>query len=88
MTKGCILPFLKKGDLGIAKNYLGITLTSIEAKIYTSLCYSTELNLKLRKLWERIEMVFEEINPRILYSLLDRSFIIIMDSNYNGKLVG
>ena len=32
-TKGCILPFLKKGDLGIAKNYRGITLTAIAAKI-------------------------------------------------------
>ena len=27
--KGCILPFPKKGDLGLAKNYRGITLTSI-----------------------------------------------------------
>ena len=26
--KGCILPFPKKGDLGLAKNYRGITLTS------------------------------------------------------------
>ena len=33
-TKGCILPFPKKGYLGIAKNYWGITLTSIVAKIY------------------------------------------------------
>ena len=32
--KGCILPFPKKGDLGLAKNYRGITLTSITAKIY------------------------------------------------------
>ena len=31
--KGCILPFPKKGDLGLAKNYRGITLTSIAAKI-------------------------------------------------------
>ena len=36
-TKGCILPFLKKGALGIAKNYRGITLTSIAAKIYNAL---------------------------------------------------
>ena len=36
-TKGCILPFPKKGDLGIAKNYRGITLTSIAAKIYNAL---------------------------------------------------
>ena len=35
--KGCILPFPKKGDLGLAKNYRGITLTSIAAKIYNAL---------------------------------------------------
>ena len=35
--KGCILPFPKKGDLGLAKNYRGITLTSIAAKIYNDL---------------------------------------------------
>ena len=35
--KGCILPFSKKGDLGLAKNYQGITLTSIVAKIYNAL---------------------------------------------------
>ena len=35
--KGCILPFPKMGDLGLAKNYQGITLTSIAAKIYNAL---------------------------------------------------
>ena len=35
--KGSILPFPKKGDLGLAKNYRGITLTSIAAKIYNAL---------------------------------------------------
>ena len=35
--KVCILPFPKKGDLGLAKNYRGITLTSIAAKIYNAL---------------------------------------------------
>ena len=35
--KGCILPFPKKGDLGLAKNCWGITLTSIAAKIYNAL---------------------------------------------------
>ena len=34
--KGCILPFSKKGDLGLAKNYQGITLTSIAVKIYNA----------------------------------------------------
>ena len=31
---GCLLPFPKKGDLGLPKNYRGITLTVIAAKIY------------------------------------------------------
>ena len=35
--KGCILPFPKKGNLGLAKNCRGITLTSIAAKIYNAL---------------------------------------------------
>ena len=35
--KGCILPLPKKGDFGLAKNYRGITLTSIAAKIYNAL---------------------------------------------------
>ena len=35
--KGCILPFPKKGDLRLAKNYQGIILTSIAAKIYNAL---------------------------------------------------
>ena len=35
--KGCILPFPKKGDFGLAKNYRDITFTSIAAKIYNAL---------------------------------------------------
>ena len=35
--KECILPFPQKGDLVLAKNYQGITLTSIAAKIYNAL---------------------------------------------------
>ena len=34
--KVCILPFPRKGDLGLTKNYRGITLTSIAAKIYNA----------------------------------------------------
>ena len=36
-TQNITLPFPKKGDLGLAKNYRGITLTSIAAKIYNAL---------------------------------------------------
>ena len=35
--EGCILPFHKKGNLGLAKNYRGITHASIAAKIYNAL---------------------------------------------------
>ena len=38
--KGCILLFPKKGDLGLAQNYRGITLTSIAAKIYNALLWN------------------------------------------------
>ena len=50
--KGCILPFPKKGDLELAKNYLGITLTSIAAKIYNALlrnCIVPKIDNILRK---------------------------------------
>ena len=36
-TKGCILPFPKKGDLSLHENYRGIKLTYIASKIYNSL---------------------------------------------------
>ena len=36
-TKGCILLFPKKREFRIAKNYWGITLTSMVAKIYNAL---------------------------------------------------
>ena len=51
-TKGCILPFPKKGDLGLAKNYRGITLTSIAAKIYNALlrnCIEPKIDNIFRK---------------------------------------
>ena len=50
--KGCILPFPKKGDLGLAKNYRGIALTSIAAKIYNAVqrkCIQTKIDNILRK---------------------------------------
>ena len=41
--KGCLLPFTKKGNLRLAKNYRGITLMAIVAKIYNAvLCNRIE----------------------------------------------
>ena len=50
--KGCILPFPKKGDLRLIKNYQGITLTSIAAKIYNAVLQNRiepKINNILRK---------------------------------------
>ena len=50
--KGCILPLPKKGDIGLAKNYRGMTLTSIAAQIY---------NVRLRN---RIELKIDNIRRK------------------------
>ena len=50
--KECILLFPKKGDIGLAKNYRGITLTSIAAKIYNARlrnCIEPKIDNILRK---------------------------------------
>ena len=52
MNEGMHPPLLKKGDLGLAKNYPGITLTSIAAKIYNALlrnCIEPKIDNILRK---------------------------------------
>ena len=61
-TKGGIFPFPKNGDFGIAKNYQGITLTSIAAKIYNTLLRN-RIEPKLRKYLWRTKMAFGEIDP-------------------------
>ena len=51
-TNGYILPLPKKGNIGIAKKYWGITLTSIAAKIYNALqlsCIEPEFEKVLKK---------------------------------------
>ena len=51
-TKGCILPFTKKSDLGIAKNNRAITLISIAGKIYNAQllnCIGPEIEKILKK---------------------------------------
>ena len=45
-TKGCTLPFPKKGDLRMTKNYRGITLIAIAAKIYNA--------IPLHRIWLKI----------------------------------
>ena len=61
--KGCILPFPKKVDLGLAKHYRGITLTSIAAKIYNALLRN-RIKPKIDDILRKTKMASEEIDPR------------------------
>ena len=60
--KECILLFPKKGDLGLAKNYWGITLTSIAAKIYNALW--NHIEPKIDNILRKTEMASKEIDPQ------------------------
>ena len=57
-----ILPFPKKGDRGLAKNYQAITLTFVAAKIYNALLRN-RTEPKIENIG-RIKMAFGEIDPR------------------------
>ena len=52
-----------KGDLPKAKNYRGITLTSIVSKIYNVLLLN-RLEPKIEKILGRTKMTFGENDPR------------------------
>ena len=99
-TKGCILPFLKKGDLGLAKNYRGITLTSIAAKIYNALqqnCIVPQIDKILRKnqngfrrnrsMTSQILTILEGVRAKNLQAtLLFVDFTKAFDSIHRGKM--
>ena len=57
-TKGCILPFPKKGNLGLAKNYRGITLASIVVKIYNALLRN-HIELKIENIFRKNQNGFQ-----------------------------
>ena len=61
-TKGWILHFSKKGDLGITKNNRGRNLIAIAVMS----CFSIVTDAKLRKVFRKIKMVFGEIDPQLL----------------------
>ena len=61
--KGCILPFPKKGDLGLAKNYRGITLTSIAIKIYNALIRS---DINICRLYQGFRLIHRGKMEQIL----------------------
>ena len=63
MDEGMHIPFPKKGDLGLTKNYRGITLTSIAAKIYNALLRN-RIKPKIDNILRKTKMASEEIDQR------------------------
>ena len=72
--KGCILPFPKKGDLGLAKNYRGITLTSIAAKIYYALLRN-RIEPKIDNILRKKQNSFQRNRPTTSQILIIRRIL-------------
>ena len=98
--KGCILPFPKKGDLRLAKNYRGITLTSIAAKIYNAL-QQNRIELKIDNILRKnqngfrrngstasqILTILEGVRAKnLLATILLVDFTKAFDSIHRGKM--
>ena len=73
-TKGWILLFPKKGDLGIAKNYPGITLSFIAAKIYNALLHN-HIEPKIEKILRKNQNCFRR-NQSMTSQILTMRWIL------------
>ena len=95
-------PFLKKGELGIAKNYGGITLTSIATKIYNALlCNRIEPKIE-NILWKNkngfrrnrsmrsqiltIRRILGVRTKNLQSTILFVDFVKVFDSIHRGKM--
>ena len=61
--KGCILAFPKKSDFGLAKNYRGMTLTSLAAIIYSALIRN-RIEPKIENIPRKSQMTSREFDAR------------------------
>ena len=97
---GGILPFPKKGYLGLAKNYRGITFKSIAAKIYDALLRN-RIEIKIDNILRKEQNAFQRNRAtpsqlltirRILEgvgakkTILFVDFTTAFDSVYRGKI--
>ena len=84
-TKGCILPFPKNSDLGITKNYRGITLTVRAVEVYNTLLlnsFQPEANKILR---EKLKQFLEKSIHKFWIAVLFVYFFKIFDSIQKKK---
>ena len=89
-TEGCILPFPKKGDFRLAKNYWGITLTSIAAKIYNALLHN-RIQPKIEKILRKNQNFNYPSNSRCSCKNLEATKLFVdfskaFDSIHRGKM--
>ena len=61
IDKSCIVPFPRTSDLGITKNYKGIILTVIAAKVYNTLLLN-RIQPEIEKIFWKIATYFGEID--------------------------
>ena len=73
-TQGCIHPIPKKGKLGLAKNYRGIALTSIVAKIYNTLLRNY-IKPKIEKIFRKSQNGFRRNRSTISWILTVRPIL-------------
>ena len=85
-TKGCIHPFLKKDDLGIAKNYQGITLTSIAVKIYNALLRNC-IEPKIEKILRRNQKSFRRNRSTTSQILTIRRILGVRAKNIEATIL-
>ena len=75
MDKGLQPPLLKKGEIGIAKNYGGITLTSVAAKIYNALLRNC-IEPKIEKILTKNQNIFRRNQSMTLQTMTIRQILI------------
>ena len=85
-TKGCIFPFSKKGDIGITKNYRGIILTSLAAKVYNPLLLN-RIKTEIEKIFMKNQNGFRRNRSTTSQILTFRRIIEVRAKNLETTLL-
>ena len=85
-TKGCILHFSMKGDLGIPKNYRGIILISLAAKIYNALLRN-HIERKIKKILRKNQNGFQRNRPTTSQILTIRRILGVRVKTFEAAIL-